>query len=133
MVLLPYSLLGGVGIKQGGNIEYERYNMPRRLESLTLRLFNELFEEIDELNGDVAVKFCGMMWIRGLDILYDEVDRYYYVGRGSTSSSLDSVKVSVDNLYEWCAQFDNQDKAYEIIKFVREANPLESHIKRYGT
>ena len=104
----------------------------RKLDNRTIDALNELFDSIDELDGDMAVRFCGEMWMRGLDIHYHEMDKYYYVGTGAISSRLNSAQVGAEELYEFCEQFDDQDKAYEIIKFVREANPLEVHIKRYG-
>ena len=92
-------------------------NEALKLKSSIISCFNKAADEITELNGSKQREIQGILLNWGVDIWYNEADRYYYFGHAHT---LNSTQIPRDDLYDFCAQFADQDKAYEIIKYVKE-------------
>ena len=92
----------------------------KKLKDRTIACFNEAAGEITELTGEKEREIQGILVNWGIGIWYSEVDRYYRIGSGGVSCHLDSHAVPREDMYDFCAQFDDQDKVYEIIKYVKE-------------
>ena len=92
----------------------------KKLKNQTIHSFNQAAEAIDELTGDKQKEIQGVLVNWGIGIWYSEVDKYYRIGSGGVSCYLDSHGVPRQDLYDFCAQFEDQDKVYEIIKYVKE-------------
>ena len=103
----------------------------KKLKPRTIKSFNKLLNEIEEFDGNLELEIIGKLSWYGLDIRWNELDRYWDVCTGGISPHLDYATVYRDNVWEFCEQFNDQAKMYELIKFMKESRPYEMWRKRH--